>query len=230
MEFSAIPLAFFAGAVGLLSPCVLPMVPVVTASAMRSSKAGLLFLALGISLAFAVSGTLLTYLLLNAGISPDVLREISAGLMIFMGLVLVIPKATDAMSHALARLQTFLPAPNANQQSAAGQFIVGCSLGFVWLPCVGPTIGSAIALASTGQQMGMAFFVMLSFGIGSALPLIVIGYLITLPAEKLAIGGKIGKWVLALALIALGITILTGVDRMLEAWAMHILPDWIFEY
>jgi cytochrome c biogenesis protein CcdA len=47
----------------------------------------------------------------------------------------------------------------------AGQFGVGALLGFVWLPCVGPTLGAAITLASLGQSLSMAFAIMFTFGV-----------------------------------------------------------------
>ena len=65
MEWSSIPLAFIAGVLSLISPCVLPMLPAITASAMQASKMGLWALTLGIMLAFALAGTVLTFLLLK---------------------------------------------------------------------------------------------------------------------------------------------------------------------
>ncbi|WP_267880196.1 cytochrome c biogenesis protein CcdA [Shewanella marina] len=86
MELTAIPLAFIAGLLSILSPCVLPMLPAVTAASMNSNRAGLLSLALGLSLSFALAGTVLTFVLLSLGISTEWLRYFSITLMILMGL------------------------------------------------------------------------------------------------------------------------------------------------
>jgi len=227
MEITAIPLAFLAGILSLVSPCVLPMIPAVAASAMQSSKWGLVTLALGISLAFAFAGTVLTFILLNLGISTEWLRYFSITLMLFMGATLLIPKLSDWLSYGLSRLTSSANSIQIEGSSAPMQFLIGITLGLVWLPCVGPTLGTAIALASTGQNMVMAFVVMLSFGIGTAVPLVVLGHFSGKQLSKLKSTGKMGKTILGVTLIFLAVIILTGVDRILEMWALEILPDWV---
>lgn len=227
MEFTAIPLAFMAGILSLVSPCVLPMIPAVAASAMQSSKWGLITLALGISLAFALAGTVLTFVLLNLGISTEWLRYFSVVLLLLMGATLLIPKLSDTLAFLLARLTSRAANVQIEGSSAPMQFVIGVSLGLVWLPCVGPTLGTAIALASTGQSMPMAFAVMLSFGIGTAIPLVLLGYFSGKKLATIKSSGKLGKTILGATLVFLALIILTGVDRVLEAWALEILPDWV---
>lgn len=227
MDISSIPLAFFAGILSLLSPCVLPMIPAVASSAMQASRTGLILLAAGISVTFAVAGSLITFILLSLGISPDILRYFSASLMLLMGIVLLVPALNDRMSYWLSMLVSRMPGGYVQGSGAGIQLLVGMSLGLVWLPCVGPTLGTAIALASTGQNMLMAFFVMLSFGLGCALPLVSIGYASGLQLKKLGTTAKLGKSVLAIALLLLGSMIFTGFDKVLEIWALDYLPDWV---
>lgn len=226
MEFTAIPLALLAGVLSLLSPCVLPMVPAVAASAMQSSRLGLLMLAAGISLSFALAGTILTFLLLNSGISPDVMRYFSAGLLLVMGIVLL-PALSDKMAFWLSRFTSRLPGKNISGNGVAMQFVIGASLGLIWLPCVGPTLGTAIALASTGQSMPMAFIVMLTFGLGAALPLVFVGHLSGAQLAKLRLSGQFSKYLLGAALLLISLMIFTGFDKVLEIWAVEWLPDWV---
>jgi cytochrome c-type biogenesis protein len=68
IEFAAVPLALVAGVFGILSPCVWPLVPVVTSAAATSGRSGPVWLALGLSVSFAVAGTLLTLLLVSTGL------------------------------------------------------------------------------------------------------------------------------------------------------------------
>lgn len=227
MEFTAIPLAFVAGLLSLLSPCVLPMIPAVTASAMQASRLGVVMLAVGISLAFALAGTLLTFALLSLGLSTELLRYFSIGLMLVMGAVLLSPALNDRFSFLLSRFISRFGQVNINGDGTAIQLLIGASLGLVWLPCVGPTLGTAIALASTGEDMLMAFTVMLAFGIGTAVPLVSIGYASGLKLNRVAGTSKYGKNILGVTLIALALMILTGVDRQLEMLALAILPDWV---
>ncbi|MDF1582376.1 MAG: cytochrome c biogenesis CcdA family protein [Methyloprofundus sp.] len=227
MEYTAIPLAFMAGILSLVSPCVLPMIPAVAASAMQSSKSGLVTLALGISLAFALAGTVLTYVLLNLGISTEWLRYFSVALLLLMGATLIIPKLSDTLAFFLSRLTSRAANVQIEGNSAPMQFVIGASLGLVWLPCVGPTLGTAIALASTGQSMPMAFAVMMSFGVGTGIPLVALGYFSGRKLAAIKTSGKLGKYILGATLVFLALIILTGVDRVLESWALEILPDWV---
>jgi cytochrome c biogenesis protein CcdA len=126
MEFTAIPLAFMAGILSLVSPCVLPMIPAVAASAMQSSKWGLITLALGISLAFALAGTVLTFVLLNLGISTEWLRYFSVVLLLLMGATLLIPKLSDTLAFLLSRLTSRAANVQIEGSSAPMQFVIGC--------------------------------------------------------------------------------------------------------
>jgi cytochrome c biogenesis protein CcdA len=110
----------------------------------------------------------------------------------------------------------------------AGQFGVGALLGFVWLPCVGPTLGAAITLASLGQSLPMAFAVMFAFGVGTASVLLAAGLA---SARLLSAGGRgflasRGKPLLGWTLLALGLSVLTGLDKVAEAWAVRWMPAW----
>ena len=229
MEFSAIALAFLAGILSLLSPCVLPMVPAVAASAMRSSVIGLWMLAGGLMLSFAMAGSVLTFILLNLGLSPDILRTVSAVFILIMATVILSPRLSTAMNNSLSRALSHVPSAHVDGQGLLLQFVIGASLGLVWLPCVGPTLGTAIALASTGQNLTMAFIIMSSFGLGTALPLIILGYWAGKHLNRLHAPAKKARVILGVALLLVALMILTGIDRVLEVWAMQMLPSWIID-
>ncbi|RUO23018.1 cytochrome C biogenesis protein [Aliidiomarina minuta] len=230
MELTAIPLALVAGVLSLLSPCVLPMVPAVTASAMRASRSGIWFLGLGLALTFALGGSVLTYLFMSMGTTPDVLRHFAAGLMLVMGFALVNSRLNMLVSTGLSRMISYLPNGGniqADSSHPAFQFVIGGSLGLIWLPCVGPTLGAAIALASTGEHLTMSFLVMLAFGIGTAAPLIAIGYFAGTKIQALRSSAKVGRLVLGYALLVIALMIFTGFDKVLETIAIEYLPDWV---
>ena len=230
MELASIPLAWVAGILSILSPCVWPLVPVVMTSAAGSGRAGSLYLALGLSTSFAIAGALLTYVLISLGLNPDVFRDVAAVLLILVGMTLLIKQLSDWLTLRLSLLTSRFNIGNGSTSSAAGQFGMGALLGLVWLPCVGPTLGAAIALASVGQDIGMAFVVMLAFGIGTAMVLltagVVSGSLLARLRPGLLNNAVRGKKLLGWLLLILGIMVLSGVDKMLETYALQILPDW----
>lgn len=227
LELAALPLAFLAGILSVLSPCVWPLVPIVMGSAAGKSRYGPYALAAGLSLSFAIAGTLLSFVLVSAGLDPELFRYMAAGLLLLVGLILVIKPLGDWLSLRLSLLTSRFN--SAGENAWGGQFGVGFLLGMVWLPCVGPTLGAAIALASFGQQMGMAFIIMLAFGIGTALALLAAGLLsgklLSRVSGKLTSSASRGKLILGVMLIVLGLLTLTGLDKVLEAWAIVWLPD-----
>ena len=114
-----------------------------------------------------------------------------------------------------------------------GQFAVGLLLGVVWTPCVGPTLGAASTLAAQSTQLGAAALLMLAFGFGAATPLVAIGSL----SRRFTFGSRprwlaaaeTAKRVLGVALVGLGVLIVLGVDKNVEAWLVDRSPAWLTE-
>jgi len=229
LDLMSLPLALLAGVLGILSPCVWSLVPVVMSSAASSGRAGQISLALGLSAAFAMAGSLLTYVLLNLGLDPLVFRKVAALLLIAAGVVLVVKPLGEWVTLRLSMLTSRMKV-NSGTSASYGQFATGALLGLVWLPCIGPTLGAAIALASMGQDMAMAFVVMFVFGMGTALALIAAAALSSALLMRmrpgLLAGATQGKLVLGWLMLLLGVAVLSGLDKYLESWALTVLPDW----
>jgi cytochrome c-type biogenesis protein len=226
LEFAAVPLALVAGVFGVLSPCVWPLVPVVTSSAATSGRTGPLFLALGLSVSFAIAGTVLTLVLVNTGLDPELFRYLAAVLLVVIGATLAAHRLSDWSTLQLSSLSARYSFGVGRPSTAGSQFGVGALLGLVWLPCVGPTLGVAIALASMGQSMSMAFIVMLAYGVGTAGVLLLAGIVSDRALARwrpalLRSGGR-GKKLLGWTLLVLGVLVLTGVDKYLEALAVDL--------
>lgn len=230
LELTALPLAFLAGVAGILSPCTWPLIPAVIASSATGGRTGPYFLATGLCLAFALSGTVLSFFLINADMDPEFFRYVAAVILLAASLTLVIKPLGERMTLVLSQLTSRLNVQY-EAHGGVGQFGVGLLLGIVWLPCVGPTLGAAIGLASMGQQMVLAFLVMLVFGIGTASVLLTAGLLSARALSRwnhtLVSSGEIGKQLLGWILLLLGILVLTGIDKLLEAWALQVLPGWV---
>lgn len=232
LELTSVPLALVAGILSILSPCVWPLVPVVMSSAATSGKMGPVLLGLGLSVSFAVAGTVLTFFLVSTGLDPELVRYLAAGLLILVAMTLLVKSFGDWLSVRLSLMsRNFQISGSTAAISSAGQFGVGALLGLVWLPCVGPTLGAAIGLASLGQSMTIAFIVMFAFGIGTAGTLLVAGFaskkaLAKWRPQLMSNSGR-GKKLLGLVLLGLGLLVLTGADKILEAFAVRILPEWI---
>ncbi|WP_444929722.1 cytochrome c biogenesis CcdA family protein [Microbulbifer sp. SSSA002] len=232
LEYSAIPLALVAGTLSILSPCVWPLVPMVVGASSSAGRWGPYALAIGLSLSFALAGTVLSFLLVSLGLDPELFRYIAAILLVVVALILLIKPLSDWVTLRLSKLTA--GASITGDGAWAGQFGIGFLTGIIWLPCVGPTLGAAIALASIGQQLGQSFIVMFSFGLGTAAALLVAGGLSRKIYSRLspsvgafALGGKVA---LGVILLLLGVMVLSGFDKVLETWALNWMPEWTFSF
>ena len=230
---TALALAFAAGVLSILSPCVLPLVPIVLGVAVAVHPFGALALAAGLAVSFTLLGLLLALVGFGLGIDAGTFRLIAALIMVLLGAVLLVPSWQARLAVAAGPVSGW-----ADRQSAdlavsgmAGQFVIGLLLGAVWSPCVGPTLGAASLLAAQGQDLLRVTLTMALFGIGAGLPLVLIGLLsrttLMQVRSRLMSAGKLGKGVLGAALIVIGAAIVSGVDKKIEAWLVEASPEWL---
>lgn len=232
LSVSSYGLSFLAGVLSTLSPCVLPLVPILMGSAASTHRFGSFALVVGLMLSFTLIGVGLGSLGGSVGLEQDTLRVVGGGLLLVFGAVLMSSALQEAVSGAISRLgvgQGLLSRFNLN--GLHGQFLLGLLLGVVWSPCVGPTLGVAITLASQGQALLEVTSVMLMFSFGAGLPLIAIGMLSRQALGKwrgrMMEAGQKAKKVLGAALLLIGILALSGADKSLEKWAVNVMPDWL---
>jgi cytochrome c-type biogenesis protein len=228
-------LGYIAGVLSTLSPCVLPLLPILLATALAQHRFGPAALAAGLTLSFTVVGLFIATLGASIGLDPAVLRQGAALLMIGFGLVLVMPALQTRFAAATAGVASAGDGALARLTGSGlqGQFMVGLVLGIVWSPCVGPTLGAASTLASQGRDLGRVALLMLLFGLGAGTPLLAIGALsretIARLRGRLLAFGQRGRWALGAMLVIVGIAIVSGADKRFEAWAVEQSPDWLTE-
>ncbi len=227
-------LAFLAGLLSILSPCVLPILPLVLGTAVSEHRFGPVALAAGLAVSFVTIGLFVATIGFSIGLDGGLFRALGAVIMIALGAVLMAPALQARVALAGTPLanwseQTF--GSRFQPHGLAGQFGVGALLGAVWSPCVGPTLGAASVLAARGENLGEVALTMAVFGIGAATPLLVLGTLSRARLLKLRhslhAAGQGLKAILGLLLVGVGALILTGLDKALEAWVLDHAPDWL---
>lgn len=237
MDFGLVTyaLGYLAGAVSTLSPCVLPLLPILIASATAQHRFGPLAVAAGLTLSFAVIGFFIATLGSAIGLDAGMLRKGAAVLLIAFGAVLLSARAQARFAQVASGQGGAGDSLLARIAGTGwrGQFLVGLVLGLVWSPCVGPTLGAASALAVQGSHLPQIVLLMLLFGLGAATPMVAIGGLSREAMQRvrgrLLATGQRGRWLLGVALLLTGLAILTGMDRDLETWAVEHSPDWLLE-
>lgn len=234
MELSASSygLSFLAGVLSTLSPCVLPLVPILMGSASATHRLGPVALVSGLMLSFTLIGVALGSLGGVLGLDSQILRITGGILLILFGIVLVSQRLQDCFGAAVSRLgmgQGWLARFSLN--GLHGQFLLGLLLGVVWSPCVGPTLGVAVTLASQGQALAQVGAVMLLFSLGAGLPLLALGLLSQQAMMRwrgrMMSAGQSGKKMFGVALLLIGLLVLSGADKDFEKWALNVMPDWM---
>jgi cytochrome c-type biogenesis protein len=231
--WSTYGLGLLAGMLSTLSPCVLPLIPILMASALAAHRLGPLALASGLGLSFAAIGIFLAAVGASLGLDNEVLRQVAAVLLIVFGLAMLSRRLQAGFARGVSplaeRAQTWLA--RLKGETMLGQFAIGLLLGAVWAPCVGPTLGAATTLAAQGKHLGDIAALMACFGIGAALPLMALG-----SVSRAALGrfrgrvsavGATGRIVLGTLFVVFGALIVTGLDRQLESTLLALSPSWL---
>ena len=228
-------LAFFAGALTILSPCVLPLVPVVLGSAAQRHKWGPIALAAGMIGSFTVVGFAIATLGAASGFDGEWVRMIGAVLLALAGLVLLVPRLQERLTLLFSPLANWASRRQAglDRFGLAGQAMVGVLLGLVWSPCVGPTLGAATVLAAQGQNLAQVALVVAAFGCGIASVLLILAYatrtMLLRWRGAMMDAGHRGKRILGAILLIVGLIILSSADRLIEGLLVSVSPDWLID-
>jgi len=230
--------ALLAGALSTLSPCVLPIVPIIMSSALQTARWAPLALLSGVVLSYTVIGSALAIFGNSIGINPEHTQYVrigSAVLMIVFGAMFLLPVLQQAFVKLITPLSAGANSKLAgfNADSTLTQGLLGMMLGIVWTPCVGPTLGVAITMAANGHHIGHAVMTMFMFGLGAALPMSLLAYgsraAIGNKRKTLAIMGHRGKQVMGAGLILVGALVITGFDKSLETLLTRHMPNWLVD-
>jgi cytochrome c biogenesis protein CcdA len=218
MAIGSLVLAFAAGMLSILSPCVLPILPIVLGAAATEQRLGPVALAIGLATSFVAIGLFVATIGFSIGFDAGLFRYVAAALMVALGAALLLPGLTARIALA-------------GGPGLPGQFVIGLLLGAAWSPCVGPTLGAASLLAAQGRDLGEVGGIMFVFGLGAALPLLALGLAsreaILRWRERLASAGQSFKAGLGLLLIAMGVLVLSGLDRSVETALVAASPQWL---
>lgn len=228
-------LAFIAGIVTILNPCVLPLIPILVASSLGKHRLGPLALAAGLGLSFTIFGFIVIAFGFQLGIDEQGVRMFAGGILLAAGVILLIPSAQAKLTALATPLtnRANLALGKISGEGLGGQFLVGLLLGLVWTPCVGPTLGAAIAAASRGENLLQAFVVFLVFALGVGVSIVLFAYAsrkaVGWNAKRLQSLARYAKPVFGMILVLVGLMVLTGLDKSLEAAALDNMPAWLVE-
>jgi cytochrome c-type biogenesis protein len=233
MTAGGLVLSFVAGVLSILSPCVLPLLPIILGAAASEQKWGPAALAAGLSISFIAIGLFVATVGFSIGLDGDVFRYVAAVFMIAIGVVLMVPRLQAGLAVAGGPIANWADRRRTGLDSGGlrGQFGIGVLLGAVWSPCVGPTLGAASLLAAKGRDLGQVGLTMFVFGLGAGLPLLALGLLsreaMMRWRHRLAAAGHGLKAGFGAILVAIGALVISGLDKAVETALVEASPQWL---
>ena len=231
----SIAFSFLAGLLSILSPCVLPLLPILLSGALQQHRLAPVALTLGLVTSFTLLGLVVATLGFASGIESATIRGVAAGVRLSLGLVMLSTTLqmhfTQMGASVSTRFNSFASRISGN--GLAGQFLLGTILGAAWSPCAGPTLGAAIGMAAQSGTMLEASGIMASFSVGAAIPMLVIAYgsrqAMTSRRNQMARLASWAKPVMGGALLTMGLLIVTGFDKSVETQLTNTMPSWLVD-
>ena len=226
-------LGYLAGLLTLINPCVLPVLPIVLATALQAGRTGPVVLAAGMSLSFVLVGMAVSVFGRALGIDDQTIAQAGALLMVVFGVVLLVPRFAESFATATAGMSARADAglDEIDRTGIKGQFLGGLLLGAVWVPCVGPTLGGAIALASSGENLLWAARTMLSFALGISTIIVLLAYgaqnAIQSRRDWMRSISSKARPTMGIIFILVGLALLLNLHKYAEIWLLDRLPFWL---
>jgi cytochrome c biogenesis protein CcdA len=234
LSLPQVGLSLAAGSLTTLSPCVFPLLPLVLGGALQRNRLAPVAMGAGMIVSFATIGMLLGALGPALGIDADTVRTAGASMLIAFALVMLVPALGARFTQWMLPIASSAHAASARLDggSLLGALLLGGVLGLVWSPCSGPLLGSALTLVASQGGVARGGLVLGIFGLGAAVPLVAVAY----ASRRGFVRAR--DWVLAriervrhvfaLLLGLMGVAILTGGDKWLEAHLLQWMPDaWV---
>jgi cytochrome c biogenesis protein CcdA/thiol-disulfide isomerase/thioredoxin len=173
--------ALVAGAATAISPCVLPVLPVVLSAGATGGRRRPLGIVTGLTLSFTFATVALVYVIAALGLPDNLLRTVAIVVLLVFGATLLIPPVSARIETWLTRLTASRGGVGRNREGFWSGLVVGASLGLVYAPCAGPILAGVITVSASQPFTAGRLAVALSYGIGSAIVL----YLLMLGGRRI---------------------------------------------
>ncbi len=220
--------AFIAGLVTVLSPCILPLLPIILSSTDASGKQKPVGVVTGFVLSFTFFTLFLSTIASVSGISADALRHFSIVTLAVFGLSLLVPFVQLQIEKMFSSFANLMPSSQ-KHFGFIGGLVIGLSLGLLWTPCVGPILASVISLAISGEVTTQALFITVAYATGTALPMLGIMLAGSKALQRVPWlvqnTGKIQKG-FGVVMIATALALYLGIDRQFQTVVLQAFPNY----
>ncbi|MGH9126905.1 MAG: cytochrome c biogenesis protein DipZ [Acidimicrobiales bacterium] len=212
--------AFLGGLITGLSPCIVPVLPVVVGGGtVGTSRARPYLIIAGLVVSFSIAELVGSTILSALGLPQNLLMWLGIALLLVLALGLIVPKAGEWIEKPFARLGS------SRYADSGGGFVLGLSLGLVFVPCAGPVLAAISVAAAHHRVTPTSLLVTVFYSVGATLPLLVFALL----AQRAATGWKklrsrlptvrrVAGVVLALTALAIAFGVLDPLQRSVPGY------------
>jgi cytochrome c-type biogenesis protein len=223
VSIGSLSLALGGGLLTILSPCVLPIVPLILGRSFKTHRFGPVMLVAGLICGFAAIGSLLGIASSWFAEFANILRGVAIAALIFFGLLAIFP----TLSYRIFSRWQFGNFRESAKPNLWGEFAIGTQLGLLWTPCAGPALGSILVLAAVKHDILAALILLTFYGLGAGIPLLILAYtsrylsqswrwVIPHTAKLQRVGG--------ILMTGTAIAILWGWDIEIQLWLLPLFP------
>src|SRR5690349_4106871 len=206
-----LPIAFAAGIVTAISPCVFPVLPILFAGGATGGRRKPYAIIAGLVVSFATFTLIATWLLRQLHLPQDFLRNLSIALLFIVAASLIVPQFGVWLERPLAALSRRAPG-----NDLGGGFLLGASLGLVFVPCGGPVIAAVSANAARVSFGAGTVAVTLAYALGAAVPMLAVA------ALRLRANAPALRTALGVVMAAAALALVFNADQKLQTW----FPDY----
>src|SRR6187455_1145448 len=212
-----LPIAFGAGIVTAVSPCVFPVLPILFAGGASGGRRRPYAIIAGLVASFAVFTLIATWLLEQLHLPQDFLRDLSIALLFVVAAMLIFPRFAVLLERPFASLSRRAPSSD-----LGGGFLLGASLGLVFVPCGGPVIAVISANAARLELGPKTVAVTLAYALGAALPMLAVAALGQGATRRLRMNAQALRTGLGVVLALAALALVFNADTKLQTW----FPDY----
>src|SRR5918999_727079 len=217
--------AFVAGAATALTPCVLPVLPALLASAGSGGRRRPLGVIAGLTATFTIAIVALASLVDGVGLPGGTVRTLAVLFLLGFGVALLVPSLTARVEAPLSRLARF--GPRGRGEGFWSGLLVGAGLGFVYAPCAGPILAAVVSVSATQGASGELVAVALGYAAGSALVLLLIAYGGRRLLDRLRAAGRgpVVQRMLGAVMVATAVAVATDLDVRFQTALADDFPE-----
>jgi cytochrome c biogenesis protein CcdA/thiol-disulfide isomerase/thioredoxin len=212
----AVPLAFVAGLITAISPCVFPVLPIVLGSGVGGSRRRPFAIIAGLATCFFVSILFASWVLDALGLPKDLLRNVSIGLLFLFATTLLVPQIGLLIEKPLSRLS------RRPSSDLGGGFLLGCALGFVFAPCAGPALAFVTSSAASRDFGGKTIGVALAYTLGASLVMLGVALGGRRLSQRLRAKMQELRLVFGVVMALAAFGLIFNVDQKIQTW----FPDY----